>query len=83
MTFFIAFALLWIVLGIFDYGYSYNHFQMKYPTIAEEMEQEDFRLSVVFGFSGPFSLLASLILGLNDYGFRFRRYKYINGVRQP
>jgi len=54
--------LCWIVIGIFNYGLMFGHFQNSFPTIASECRREDMLVALFFGSLGPFTLLAFLII---------------------
>jgi len=73
----------WFILGIIAGAYEYNFYQSRWPSIAEQGEPEDFRSAWGFSvFCGLISLIVAIEMGHCLYGPRFRRYKYINGVRQ-
>lgn len=76
-------GMAWVGFGVLSFGYGYNNFQNMFFLIAEEREASDFYGHIAFGLLGPFALLAVLVVGGTDNGLRFRRYKYIDGVRQP
>lgn len=83
MNFFILFAVVWGIFAILAKGYSYSYSQNEFKLIAEEVEAQDNAYSWALSIAGPVALLAFIVsAGGLPYPPRFRRYKYINGIRQ-
>jgi len=55
-------VVCWIVIGIFNYGMTFGHFQNNWQTIADLHRKEDMLLALFLGVLGPLTLLAFLII---------------------
>lgn len=75
-------GVVWISCGVLSCGYLYNFYQSEWTSIAEKYEQEDYIRALHEIVWGPIGLLVRLEMHHTKYGLRFRRYKYINGIRQ-
>lgn len=52
----------WIVIGIFNYGMVFGHFQNSFPSLADEHRTEDMVFGIFCAIIGPIMLLAFLII---------------------
>lgn len=75
-------GFIWFSCGILSASYRYNYFQSEWPEIAEEDERKDFIEAIHRIPLGIIDLLTTFSFKQQVYGPRFRRYKYINGIRQ-
>lgn len=83
MIIFVLIGIAWVICGVLSRGYFYNFVQLEFANIAENDEPGHAFTGNVLGLTGPIGLLVIVFTGATKYGLRFRRYKYVNGVRQP
>ena len=62
----------WLVCGVLDYGLTFAHFQLEYPTLAERDYWKDVRRSFAGFLLGPIGILSTLACGFYDHGFKWR-----------
>lgn len=66
----IAFAAVWLTLGVLAAGWTFAFFQRKYQHYSnEDWFYEDRRFATAAMFLGPFALLATLIVCGTRYGW--------------
>lgn len=74
--------LCWIVIGVFNYGMTFGHFQNSFPTIASQRRRGDMAFGVFCGLIGPIMLLDFLIIKIinlcadNKYKPRLKNIKF-------
>lgn len=74
--------ICWIVIGVFNYGMTFGHFQNSFPTLADIHRTEDIIFGIFCGIIGPIMLIAFLIIkglelcGLSSYKLRLRNIKF-------
>lgn len=80
-------VLLWLGMGVYGSALIYNYNQLSrqdHLLFAEGLERMDFYLAYCgTPFGALFLLVVSLLLDDDCCGPRWKRYKYVNGVRQP
>lgn len=65
------FLAAWIITSVMTYGYSYGHFQRKYPTLAKDDENSDRVFAVMYAIFPFVGLIVVLIVGGDKYGMKF------------
>lgn len=84
MIVFILLAAVWLGLGWIGAAYIYNYFQSEWFEQAADTESKDATFFWLV-LAGPITILSVLTYEdgvVRQYGPRFFRYKYIDGVRQ-
>jgi len=66
----------WIVIGVFNYGMTFGHFQNTFPTLAPIFRQGDICLGLFMGIMGPISLLAFLVLKISGTDLKLKNIKF-------
>lgn len=54
--------ICWIVIGVFNYGMTFGHFQNSFPTLADIHRTEDIIFGIFCGIIGPIMLLVFLVI---------------------
>lgn len=62
MSWTLIILVCWIVIGVFNYGMTFGHFQNNYPSLADIMRTEDIVFSIFCAILGPIMLLVFLII---------------------
>jgi hypothetical protein len=65
---------VWVVCGVFTYGFTFAYFQRKWPRLAAQYYSSDRKFAVAIGLTGPFGLLGAFIGagGTYQYGLKWR-----------
>ncbi len=68
-------AIVWIICGVVNYGFTFAYFQRKYPTLAENDYKRDRNMARWFALGGIPGLIGSWIAARGEYskyGFKWR-----------
>lgn len=67
------YIIVWVVCGVFGFGFTFGHFQRKYPRIASDNYDSDKSFAFCIAVLGPIGLFATAIMsGLFPYGLKFK-----------
>lgn len=71
----------WVVIGIFNYGMTFGHFQNHWSSIADIGRTDDIILGIFCGMFGPATLLAFLAIKIfelytDDKKLRLKNIKF-------
>lgn len=72
------FVILWLACGVISAAYTYNYFQVSYPSTAKDEEETDFKFALTWIWLGPIMLLIDWKMGFLSKGFASQRYKHDN-----
>jgi hypothetical protein len=64
--------ICWIVIGVFNYGMTFGHFQNTFPSLADFCYKEDMVHSILFSLFGPIMLIGFPILNILDSRYKYR-----------
>ena len=73
MSILIPLAVFWVCCGLLAHGTAYAYLQREFPSIAKEMEEEDFRTGVAMGLCGPLALIVLWLTDAFKHGQKWRR----------
>lgn len=59
----------WLGVGFIGSGFSYAHYQRKYPSIADESRRNDTTFSLTMALFGPTNLWSLFVVGYCDCGW--------------
>ena len=74
--------ICWIVIGVFNYGMTFGHFQNTFPSLADIHRTEDIIFGIFCGIIGPIMLIVFLIIkglelcGLSNCELSLRNIKF-------
>lgn len=68
--------LCWIIIGVFNYGMTFGHFQNTFPTIAKIFHKNDICFGLFMGVLGPIGLITFPIIKLLGVDLRFKNIKF-------
>ena len=72
--------ICWIVIGVFNYGMVFGHFQNNFSIIADTCRTEDIIFGIFCAIIGPIMLLAFLIIKFllrnDDKKLRLKNIKF-------
>lgn len=64
--------MLWVIAGVLTMGWTYGHFQGKWPTLAEDphSKSNDRMFAIMLGIIAPAGLMVVIINGGYKYGWK-------------
>jgi len=69
-------VVCWIVIGVFNYGMAFGHFQNTFPTLAPIFYRSDILFSLFLGIVGPIGLIAFLVLKISGTDLKLKNIKF-------
>jgi len=76
MSWVLIILLCWVVIGIFNYGMLFGHFQNTFPTLAPIFRWGNICFGLFFAALGPIGLIALLILKLFGINLELKNIKF-------
>lgn len=74
------FIISWVACGVLSYGITLAYLQRNWPTLADQMYNEDVAFSCMMAALGPTSLLICYFKGDRaKHGLQFRKEKMAGG----
>ncbi len=67
----ILFIIMWVVTSVLAYGFSFAHFQRKYPSLAVRYYRIDMAFCLAMSIFPLVSFISVFILGFYKYGLKF------------
>ena len=64
--------IVWIICGVFNYGYTFAYCQREWPSIATECEMGDRAFAVFMAIIGMACFIAIIITGTAKHGIMYR-----------
>ena len=78
-----AIAVIWIICGVFSYGFTFAYFQREWPPIAEQGVREDRWFAFMTSFLGPVMLIIEAFAGQMKHGVMFTPDWYVKPFFRP